>query len=43
MKESVTTGKSIVALAREKQLLSEEELKEILDPAKMTEPRVGNQ
>ncbi|HEX3986661.1 MAG TPA: aspartate ammonia-lyase [Acidobacteriaceae bacterium] len=39
VKESVATGKSIVALAREKRVLSEEDLKEILDPAKMTEPR----
>jgi len=39
VKESVATGKSIVALAREKRVLSDEELKEILDPAKMTEPR----
>ena len=39
VKESVATGKSIVALTREKQVLSDEELKEILDPAKMTEPR----
>ncbi|HZZ39319.1 MAG TPA: aspartate ammonia-lyase [Acidobacteriaceae bacterium] len=39
VKESVATGNSIVALAREKKVLSEAELKEILDPAKMTEPR----
>jgi aspartate ammonia-lyase len=40
VKESVATGKSIVALAREKRLLSEQDLKEILDPGKMTEPRI---
>jgi aspartate ammonia-lyase len=40
VKESVATGASIVELARKKKLLSEAELKEILDPKKMTEPRV---
>jgi aspartate ammonia-lyase len=39
VKESVATGASIVELARKKKLLSEAELKEILDPLKMTEPR----
>ena len=38
VKESVATGKSIVALAREKKLLSEEQIAEILDPKNMTEP-----
>ena len=40
VKESVTTGQSIVALAREKKLLTEEEIAEILDPKSMTEPHV---
>ena len=39
VKESVATGRSIVELAREKKLLSEEQIAEILDPKKMTEPR----
>jgi aspartate ammonia-lyase len=39
VKESGATGVSIVELARKKNLLSEAELKEILDPKKMTEPR----
>ena len=39
VKESVATGESIVELAREKKLLSEEEIAEILDPARMTEPQ----
>jgi aspartate ammonia-lyase len=39
VKESIATGKSIIALAREKQLLSEEEIAEILDPVRMTEPQ----
>ncbi len=39
VKESVVTGRSIVELAREKKLLSEEQIAEILDPKKMTEPR----
>jgi len=40
VKESVTSGRSIVELAREKKLLSEEQIAEILDPKNMTEPRV---
>ena len=39
VKESGAIGVSIVELARKKNLLSEAELKEILDPKKMTEPR----
>ncbi len=39
VKESVASGRSIVELAREKKLLSEEQIGEILDPRKMTEPR----
>ena len=38
-KESVSTGKSIVEIARDKGYLSEEQIREILDPARMTEPR----
>jgi aspartate ammonia-lyase len=37
-KEAVATGRSIIEIAREKKLLSEQEIKEILDPARMTEP-----
>jgi aspartate ammonia-lyase len=37
-KEAVASGRSIIEIAREKKLLSEEEIKEILDPARMTEP-----
>jgi aspartate ammonia-lyase len=39
VKESIATGKSIIELARAKKLLSEEEIAEILDPVRMTEPR----
>ena len=39
VKESVATGRSIVELAREKKLLTEEQIAEILDPKNMTEPR----
>jgi aspartate ammonia-lyase len=39
VKESVATGRSIIDIAREKKLLSEEEIAEILDPARMTEPQ----
>jgi aspartate ammonia-lyase len=37
-KESVATGRSIIEIAREKKLLSEKEINDILDPARMTEP-----
>jgi aspartate ammonia-lyase len=37
-KESVRTGKSIIELARERGELTEAQIKEILDPARMTEP-----
>jgi aspartate ammonia-lyase len=37
-KESVATGHSIIEIARAKKLLSEKEINEILDPARMTEP-----
>lgn len=40
VKESVATGRSIIEIAREKKLLSEEEIREILDPVAMTEPQV---
>ncbi|MHB1022013.1 MAG: aspartate ammonia-lyase [Acidobacteriaceae bacterium] len=39
VKESVATGKSIIELAREKKLLSEGQIAEILDPVRMTEPQ----
>jgi aspartate ammonia-lyase len=38
-KESVATGKTIIETARSKGYLSEEQIKEILDPARMTEPQ----
>jgi aspartate ammonia-lyase len=38
-KESVATGKTIIEIAREKEYLSEEQIQEILDPARMTEPQ----
>jgi aspartate ammonia-lyase len=37
-KESVASGKSIIEIARSKGYLSEEQINEILDPARMTEP-----
>jgi aspartate ammonia-lyase len=39
VKESIKSGRSIIELAREKKLLSEKEIAEILDPARMTEPQ----
>src|SRR5690348_11522943 len=38
-KESVANGRSIIEIAREKKLLSEKEIEEILDPVRMTEPQ----
>ncbi len=38
-KEAVATGRSIIDIAREKKLLNEEEIEEILDPVRMTEPQ----
>ncbi len=38
-KESVATGRSIIEIVREKKLLSDDQINEILDPARMTEPR----
>lgn len=40
VKESVASGRSIVDLAREKKLLNEDQIAEILDPRNMTEPHV---
>jgi aspartate ammonia-lyase len=37
-KEAVATGRSIIEIAREKKLLSEKQISEILDPVRMTEP-----
>src|SRR6201992_2881927 len=39
VKESVATGKSIIEITRERKLLSEAEIAEILDPVRMTEPQ----
>ncbi len=38
-KESVATGKTIIEIAREKKYLTDEQIREVLDPARMTEPR----
>jgi aspartate ammonia-lyase len=40
VKESVASGRSIVELAREKGWMSEEQIQEVLDPKRMTEPHV---
>jgi aspartate ammonia-lyase len=37
-KESVATGRSIIEIAREKKHLTEQQISEILDPKRMTEP-----
>lgn len=39
VKESIATGESVINLARKKNLLTEEQIDEILDPRAMTEPR----
>ena len=38
-KESVATGRTIIEIVRQRELLSEDQINEILDPARMTEPR----
>jgi aspartate ammonia-lyase len=40
VKESVASGRSIIEIAREKKLLSEEEIQDILNPKRMTEPQM---
>jgi aspartate ammonia-lyase len=40
VKESVASGRSIIEIAREKKLLTEKEIAEILDPQRMTEPQL---
>jgi aspartate ammonia-lyase len=40
VKESVATGRSIIEIAREKKLLTEKEIEEILDLKHMTEPQM---
>src|SRR5262249_59259146 len=39
-KDSVATGRSIIEIAREKKLLTEKEIADILDPKSMTEPQM---
>jgi aspartate ammonia-lyase len=39
VKESVASGRGIIEIAREKKLLTEQEIADILDPARMTEPQ----
>ena len=39
-KEAVASGRSIIDIAREKKLLSEEEIAEVLNPLRMTEPQI---
>jgi aspartate ammonia-lyase len=38
-KESVASGRSIIDIVRDQRLLTEEQIQEILDPVRMTEPR----
>jgi len=40
VKESIATGESIIAIARRKNLLTEQQIAEILDPVRMTEPQI---
>jgi len=40
VKEALRTGKTIPEVVREKKLMSEEDLKRVLDPMKMTEPGI---
>jgi aspartate ammonia-lyase len=40
VKDSINTGRSIIDIARDKKLLTEQEISEILDPVNMTEPQI---
>jgi aspartate ammonia-lyase len=40
VKESIATGETIISIARKKNLLTEEQITEILDPVRMTEPQI---
>jgi fumarate hydratase class II len=40
-KEALASGRTVREVAREKTELSEEQLTELLDPARMTEPGLG--
>jgi len=40
VKESIATGRTIIDIAREKNLLTETQINEILDPVRMTEPQI---
>ncbi|MBI3447462.1 MAG: aspartate ammonia-lyase [Acidobacteria bacterium] len=40
VKEALRTGKTIPEVVREKKLMSDEEMKRVLDPVKMTEPGI---
>ncbi len=42
-KEALKSGRTIVDIVRERQLLTEEELQRVLDPTKMTEPGIPGQ
>ncbi len=39
-KEALQTGKTIIQVIREKKILSEDQIKKIMDPVKMTEPGI---
>lgn len=39
VKESIASGESIISIARRKKLLTDEQISEILDPVRMTEPQ----
>ena len=39
VRESIATGRTIIDVARERKLLDEQQIAEILDPSRMTEPR----
>jgi aspartate ammonia-lyase len=40
-KESLKTGKGVLELIREKKLLTEAQIKDFMDPAKMTTPQAA--
>ncbi len=41
VKEALRTGRTIPEVVREKKLMSDEEMKRVLDPVRMTEPGIS--
>jgi aspartate ammonia-lyase len=42
VKQALREGRSIIDIVRERNLLTEEQIREVFDPYKMTEPNLGD-